>query len=101
MNINNIQKLRFPVSPQNIWIFRNITGPVLLSEQITRDFCCIFYRFVDFLTPNTLTQLYLKNVYTFRTNIVSRSYRIIKGLVPTVIRIWLSFGQRSRFFARF
>ena len=24
------------------------------------DFCCIFYRFVDFLTLNTLTQLYLK-----------------------------------------
>ena len=67
----------------------------------TRDFCCIFYRFVDFLTLNTLTQLYLKNLYTFRTNIVSRSYRIIKGLAPTVIRIWLCFGQRSRFFARF
>ena len=67
----------------------------------TRDFCCIFYRFVDFLTLNTLTQLYLKNLYTFRTNIVSRSYRIIKGLAPTVIRIWLCLGQRSRFFARF
>ena len=68
----------------------------------TRDFWCIFYRFVDFLTLNTLTQLYLKkNIYTFRTNIVSRSYRIIKGLAPTVIRIWLCFGQRSRFFARF
>ena len=67
------------------------------TEQITRDFCCIFYRFVDFLTLNTLTQLYLKNLYTFRTNIVSRSYRIIKGLAPTVIRIWLCFGQRSRF----
>ena len=26
----------------------------------TGDFCCIFYRFVDFLTLNTLTQLYLK-----------------------------------------
>ena len=26
----------------------------------TRDFCCIFYRFVDFLTLNTLTQLYFK-----------------------------------------
>ena len=39
----------------------------------------------------------LKNLYTFRTNIVSRSYRIIKGLAPTVIRIWLCFGQRSRF----
>ena len=71
------------------------------TEQITRDFSCIFYRFVDFLTLNTLTQLYLKNLYTFRTNIVSRSYRIIKGLAPTVIRIWLCFGQRSRFFARF
>ena len=71
------------------------------TEQITRDFCCIFYRFVDFLTLNTLTQLYLKNLYTFRTNIVSSSYRIIKGLAPTVIRIWLCFGQRSRFFARF
>ena len=68
----------------------------------TRDFWCIFYRFVDFLTLNTLTQLYLKKkIYTFRTNIVSRSYRIIKGLAPTVIRIWLCFGQRSRFFARF
>ena len=43
----------------------------------------------------------LKNLYTFRTNIFSRSYRIIKGLAPTVIRIWLCFGQRSRFFARF
>ena len=43
----------------------------------------------------------LKNLYTLRTNIVSRSYRIIKGLVPTVIRIWSCFGQRSRFFARF
>ena len=29
-----------------------------------------------------------KNLYTFQTNIVSRSYRIIKGLAPTVIRIW-------------
>ena len=68
----------------------------------TRDFCCIFYRFVDFLTLNTLTQLYFfKKIYTFRTNIVSRIYRIIKGLAPTVIRIWLCFGQRSRFFARF
>ena len=28
------------------------------------DFCCIFYRFVDFLTLNTLTQLYLKKTYT-------------------------------------
>ena len=55
------------------------------TEQITRDFCCIFYRFVDFLTLNTLTQLYLKKLYTFRTNIVSRSYRIIKDLTPTVI----------------
>ena len=26
----------------------------------TRDFCCIFYLFVDFLTLNTLTQLYFK-----------------------------------------
>ena len=26
----------------------------------TRDFCCIFYRFVDFLTHNTLTHLYFK-----------------------------------------
>ena len=26
---------------------------------------------------------------------------IIKGLAPTVIRIWLRFGQRSRFFVRF
>ena len=43
----------------------------------------------------------LKNLYTFRTNIVSRSYRIIKGLAPTVILIWLCFGQWSRFFARF
>ena len=71
------------------------------TEQITRDFCCIFYRSVDVLTLNTLTQLYLNNLYTFRTNIVSKSYRIIKGLAPTVIRIWLCFGQRSRFFARF
>ena len=39
----------------------------------------------------------LTNLYTFQTNIVSRSYRIIKGLAPTVIRIWLCFGQRSRF----
>ena len=67
------------------------------TEQITRDFCCIFYRFVDFLTLNTLTQLYLKNLYTFRTNIVSRRYRIIKGLWPTVIRICLCFGQRTVF----
>ena len=52
---------------------------------------------MDFLTLNTLTQLYLKNLYTFRTNNVSSSYRIIKGLAPTVIRIWLCFGQRSRF----
>ena len=26
----------------------------------TRDFCCVFYRFLDFLTLNTLTQLYFK-----------------------------------------
>ena len=30
------------------------------TGQITREFCCIFYRFVDFLTPNTFTQLYFK-----------------------------------------
>ena len=30
------------------------------TEQITWDFCYIFYRFVEFLTLNTLTQLYLK-----------------------------------------
>ena len=70
-------------------------------NRLLVTFCCIFYRFVDFLTLNTLTQLYLKNLYTFRTNIASRSYRIIKGLAPTVIRIWLCFGQRSRFFASF
>ena len=70
-------------------------------NRLLVTFVVFFYRFVDFLTLNTLTQLYLKNLYTFRTNIVSRSYRIIKGLAPTVIRIWLCFGQRSRFFARF
>ena len=52
----------------------------MASNTVTRS---IFYRSVDFLTLNTLTQLYLKNLYTFRTNIVSRSYRIIKGLAPT------------------
>ena len=37
-------------------------------EQITRDFRCIFYCFVDFLTLNTVTQLYFKKPrYTFRT----------------------------------
>ena len=30
------------------------------TEQITRVFCCIFDRFVDFLTLNTLTRLYFK-----------------------------------------
>ena len=70
-------------------------------NRLLVTFVVFFYRFVDFLTLNTLTQLYLKNLYTFRTNIVSRSYQIIKGLAPTVIRIWLCFGQRSRFFARF
>ena len=68
-------------------------------NRLLVTFVVFFYRFVDFLTLNTLTQLYLKNLYTFRTNIVSSSYRIIKGLAPTVIRIWLCFGQRSRFFA--
>ena len=70
-------------------------------NRLLVTFVVFFYRFVDFLTLNTLTQLYLKNLYTFRTNIVSRSYRIIKDLAPTVIRIWLCFGQRSRFFACF
>ena len=42
------------------------------TEQITRDFCCIFYRFVDFLTLNTLTQLYLKKIYTHFGPILSQ-----------------------------
>ena len=70
-------------------------------NRLLVTFVVFFYRFVDFLTLNTLTQLYLKNLYTFRTNIASRSYQIIKGLALTVIRIWLCVGQRSLFFAHF
>ena len=70
-------------------------------NRLLVTFVVFFYRFVDFLTLNTLTQLYLKNLYTFRTNIVSRSYQIIKGLALTVIRIWLCVGQRSIFSAHF
>ena len=70
-------------------------------NRLLVTFVVFFYRFVDFLTLNTLTQLYLKNLYTFRTNIVSRSYQIIKGLALTVIRIWLCVGQRSLFSAHF
>ena len=34
------------------------------NRSNTRDFCCIFYRFVDFLTLNTLAQLYfIKSIH--------------------------------------
>ena len=36
MNVNDIQKFRFPVSPQNIRIFRTIKSPVLLSDIVTK-----------------------------------------------------------------
>ena len=36
MKVNNIQKFRFPVSPQNIRIIRAVTSPVLLSDIVTK-----------------------------------------------------------------
>ena len=37
-----------------------INNRTMQTEQFTRDFCCSFYHVVDFLTLNTLTQLYLR-----------------------------------------
>ena len=36
MKVNNMQKFRFPVSPQNIRIIRAVTSPVLLSDIVTK-----------------------------------------------------------------
>ena len=62
------------------------------NRSNTRDFCCIFYRFVDFLTLNTLTQLYFK-----------KPIHILDQYCFEKLPVWRLpyFGQRSRFFARF
>ena len=36
MKVNNVQKFRFPASPQNIRIIRAVTSPVLLSDIVTK-----------------------------------------------------------------
>ena len=36
MKVNNIEKFRFPISPQNIRIIRAVTSPVLLSDIVTK-----------------------------------------------------------------
>ena len=36
MEVNNIEKFRFPVSPQNIRIIRAVTSPALLIDIATK-----------------------------------------------------------------
>ena len=55
------------------------------TEQITRDFCCIFYSFVDFLTLNTLTQLYFK-----KSIHISDQYCFEKLIIIIIIYIYIA-----------
>ena len=41
MNVNNIQKFRFPVNPQHIRIIRAVTYPVLRSDIVTKTLSII------------------------------------------------------------